>query len=580
MAAEMFRPRSTDSFEKWLIERCGMYLNPAQREINDSIIKNRYTAVPSCHSAGKSFFSSAKVGHFIDSHTIGSAFCVTTAPTSAQIESVLWRELLKIHTMAGLRGRITRSGYPQWRIGDELIAYGRRPTEIASFQGIHARFVLVVLDEADGIPEELWIAADTLVSSGHARVLAIGNPDSADSHFAQIIRPGSGWNVVRVDGLRTPNMTRAAVSAFPELQQYFRDNRIPYSDESIGYVPSSVRAMWREVLLSPEWVHERMMRWGVTRYVNKEGKPRWREPALWLSKVRGVSPTEGSEGVIPLSWVERAMNRWKEWDLAGQPETKANGDSYGREIYGCDVADSGRDETVTSRRIGHIITEMERVSQQDTYTTANRMAGRLQKTPNSVAVIDANGIGGGVVNQLRGMRLPVIAFIGSGNDEGMTDITGEFRFNNRRSAAYWHLRELLDPVNGPDDLMLPPIEELKTDLTIPKWNIRTGGVIQVEPKDKVVKRLKRSPDCGDCAVMTFWPDSSVGMKNRIYDRQINIDELLDMDSDWAPVSEGPGVGPVERAAERVRKLGRETVLSGSGHRIHGYAASGTWDTEW
>jgi hypothetical protein len=571
MAADMFKPRSTDSFEQWARTRLKAWLNPAQKRINESIIKNRYTAVPSCHSAGKSFFSAMKTGHFIDSHTIGSAFVVTTAPTSAQIESVLWRELHRVHALAGLRGRLTRSGYPQWRVGDELIAFGRRPTEIASFQGIHSRFILIILDEADGIDEQLWIAADTLASSGHARVLAIGNPDSADSHFARVIRPNSGWNVVRIDGLRTPNFTRSGVAAFPELGQYMRDNGIPYADHEIADVPANIRAEWRDVLLSPEWVFERMQRWGVTRYIDEDGVARWREPALWLSKVRGRSPTEGSEGIIPLSWVERAMNRWMEWDAQGRPKKFGKVLLEGRQIYGCDVADSGKDETVISRRFGHCVEGLVRIGNQDTETTAKRLYGRLQNTAGSLAVVDGAGVGAGVVNRLRGLRLNVMSFIGASSAEGMRDITSEFTFANKRSAAYWNLRELLDPLNGPDDLMLPPDEDLKVDLSVPTWSVKPGAVIAMETKDKVKDKLRRSPDCGDTVAMTFWPDSSPAGEHRIFEHS----GVPDYEDDWAPVAEEPR-SPAERRKKRIERL----VETEPSNNVFSYADSGGWDSEW
>lgn len=527
LAAEMFRPRSTDSFEQWARERLGSWLNPAQVMINDSLIRNRYTAVPSCHSAGKSYFSALKVGHFIDSHTIGSAFAVTTAPTSAQIESVLWRELHRVHAKADLRGRLTRSGYPQWRIGDELIAYGRRPTEIASFQGIHARFVLIILDEADGIPEQLWIAADTLASSGHVRVLAIGNPDGADTHFARVCKPGSGWNVVRIDGLRTPNFTRAGLTAFPELKQYMVDNNIPFADHAIQHIPMNVRSEWKDVLLSPEWVYERMQRWGVVRREEDTAdgtkKVTWTEPALWLSKVRGRSPTEGSEGIIPLAWVELAIRRWLEWDALGRPRLE------GRYIFGGDIADSGKDETVISRRQGFCIVDFTRTPLQDTDTTAKRLARRLRANAGSTACIDGMGIGAGVVNQLRGMHLPVISFIGAGKSEA-TDLTGEFTFSNIRTAAYWKLRELLDPVNSNVKVMLPDDEDMKTDLTVPTWSVKTGAVIAMETKESVQKRLRRSPDIGDCTVISFWPNAGGHHKINLH----SYGQVAIGDGEWAP----------------------------------------------
>jgi len=573
LAAAMFQPRTTDSFERWAQQRLGTWLTPAQIAINDSVVTHRYTAVPSCHAAGKSRYSAMKVGHYIDSHTIGSAFVVTTAPTSAQVESVLWRELGKVHRTAKLRGRLTRAGYPQWRVGDELVAFGRRPTEVASFQGIHAKFVLIVLEEADGIPEALWIAADTLASSGQAHVLAIGNPDSSDSHFAQVVRPGSGWNVVPIDGLRTPNFTKRAVRQFPELKQYMIDHGIPPADKMVAQTPMYVRHEWQEVLLSPVWVAERMERWGVKRVVSEDGKVRWREPALWWSKVRGRPPEEGSEGLIPLSWLEAAFRRWDLWDEAGRPRPE------GRLILGCDVADTGKDETVITRRVGPIIMSMDRIGQQDTETTALRLVGVLQSTPGSVACIDGNGLGIGVVNRVRGFRLPVLSYIGSNKADGITDATGEFKFANTRSAAYWHLRELLDPVNGPGDIAIPRDEDLAADLTVPRWRVKLGAVIAVEPKDQVVKRLKRSPDCGDATVMTFWPDSSAQARSRVIEYSSSSDSLDDWSSDRLvrPPQRRPG------HRRRIEELitGTQRTLRGDTHvNVHEYEVNGGWDTEW
>lgn len=547
LAAEMFRPRSTDSLQQWAQDKLGTWLNPAQVLINDSIIHHRYTAVPSSHAQGKSFFSAVKVGHFIDSHTIGSAFAVTTAPTSAQIEAVLWRELHRVHAKADLRGRLTRSGYPQWRVGDELIAYGRRPTEIAAFQGIHARFILLIVDEADGVSEQLFTAVDTLASSGIVRVLAIGNPDSADSYFSRICRPGSGWNVVRLDGLRSPNFTRQGVAPYPELKQYMLDNGVPFADSAVKHVPSEVRALWRDVLLTPQWVYERMSRWGVTRHEEDQPdgsfKVRWTEPALWLSKVRGRSPTEGSEGIIPLSWVELAIRRWEEWDSDGRPALE------GRYIFGGDIADSGKDETVISRRRGYCIIDFIRTPMQDTDTTAKRLARRLRANAESIACIDGNGIGAGVVNQLRGMRLPVISFIGMAKAEGIYDITGEFTFANVRTAAYWKLRELLDPANSNVKVMLPNDEEMKIDLTVPTWNVKAGAVIAMETKESVQKRLRRSPDVGDCTAISFWPSIGGSQKINLHQyAQIGIGE-----SEWADEPEPALLDDIYAVSARHRR---------------------------
>lgn len=103
------------------------------------------------------------------------------------------------------------------------------------------------------------------------------------------------------------------------------------------------------------------------------------------------------------------------------------------------------------------------------------------------------------------------------------DKTGIFRFNCVRSAAWWHMRELLDPESGyeimlpPDDLIdnLPSDISLLGDLVAPRYEIKYfhGALtIFVEPKENIKKadRLGRSTDLGDAVVLSFWDDSGGG----------------------------------------------------------------------
>jgi hypothetical protein len=78
---------------------------------------------------------------------------VTTAPTTPQVEAILWRYMGNAHKKADLPGRITLDA--KWYIGNELVAYGRKPADYdpAAFQGIHARYVLVIIDESRRRPE-------------------------------------------------------------------------------------------------------------------------------------------------------------------------------------------------------------------------------------------------------------------------------------------------------------------------------------------------------------------------------------------------------------------------------------------
>lgn len=513
VAASIFEPPppySTD-VPLWAQDKLEEYLWGMQQEIANSVVTERYTAVQSCHDAGKSFIASRIAAWWIDTHPIGEAFVVSTAPTNAQVAAVLWREIGKAHTKGKMPGKIISAGYPQWKVAvgatSELVGYGRKPADYSdsAFQGIHAKYVLVIIDEAGGIDKSLFDAADALATNKGARVLAIGNPDDPTAHFAEICKPDSGWNVLRIDGLRTPNFTqefvewmdcrqcRKAGQTRNLLTRLMQEEGIPYSQEPI---PEYLR----DYLLTPEWVEERLHRWVGRVEPGKSVAEMAAQSSLFTAKVRGLFPNSNSEGVIPLGWVERAMARGRDRADAGLiPD--------GRKVVGADIADSGADESALAIRKGNSIISIRKFPHADTMETTGHIKAALNE-PDAHAVVDVIGVGAGVVSRLREMQVSVRAFNAAKSAEDRKDATGEFGFTNLRAWAWWHLRELLDPSRG-SDITLPDDEMLKADLTAPKWRVLSGGKIQIESKDEIRKRLGRSTDSGDAVLMAFTTDSYV-----------------------------------------------------------------------
>jgi hypothetical protein len=80
-------------------------------------------------------------------------------------------------------------------------------------------------------------------------------------------------------------------------------------------------------------------------------------------------------------------------------------------------------------------------------------------------------------------------------------------FSNKRSEAWWLLREALDPDQpGGSHITLPPDTTLLADLASTKFSTTTQSgqlVIAAERKEDVISRLGRSPDRGDAVVMAF-----------------------------------------------------------------------------
>jgi hypothetical protein len=158
----------------------------------------------------------------------------------------------------------------------------------------------------------------------------------------------------------------------------------------------------------------------------------------------------------------------------------------------------------------------------DTQTPAHRVSARLRERGGH-AVVDYTGQGQGTADRLIEEGYETIKFIGQGKADA-SDSSGEYTFVNIRSAAHWHMRELLDPSNGLE-MMLPDDEMLISDLTAPRYTIRTGAKIAVEEKKDTKKRLGHSPDTGDSVIMCFWM-TSLGIGGSFVTKYTDASELV------------------------------------------------------
>jgi len=320
---------------------------------------------------------------------------------------------------------------------EELVAFGRKPSEFnpSAFQGIHSRYVLVLFDEACGMPRSLWDAADSLIANEESRFLAVGNPDDPGSEFAQVCKPGSGWNVIGIDAFETPNFTEEPVP--PEL---------------------------RHLLISTTWVEEKRRRWG-------EDNP------LWASKVRGQFPEISKDSLIPPSWIRRAQ----ETNL--EPAEPVE--------LGVDVGGGG-DLTVFALRRGSVVRIIGTNQNPDTMHNCGEVVRHLKDTGATVAKIDVNGIGRGIVNRLEEQGVPVI---GINVGEASSELEA---FKNLRAELYWGLRERFEA--GQIDLD-PNDDDLAAELVSLQYKLTSTGQAQIVSK----KDMKSSPDRADALVLAFAP---------------------------------------------------------------------------
>lgn len=202
--------------------------------------------------------------------------------------------------------------------------------------------------------------------------------------------------------------------------------------------------------------------------------------------------------VIPTAWIDAAMARWTEH---GRPRLET-GEPAPMDCVGVDVARGGKDKTALARRYGRWFAPMEKYPGKST-PDGNEVADLVQRAllDGGQANIDGIGVGASVFDICRLRRMSVTSVIFSEKSEAR-DKSGKLGFINVRAQAYWEFREALDPEGG-QDLALPPDSELKADLCSARWKPVAAG-IQIESKEDIVKRLGRSPDLGDAAVLSLF----------------------------------------------------------------------------
>lgn len=448
----------------WARERLGVHLWSKQRELAMSVVNNRRTAVRSSHGVGKSFLAAVLACWWIDVHPPGTAMVISTAPSHDQVHGVLWENIRALHSRGNLPGTVQRSD--RW-LDDQgrLVGMGRRPPDHAdsAFQGYHREHILVILDEAGGIPAWLWTATEAVTTGAKCRVFAVGNPTDNSSNFAQL-RNSPIWATDRITTFDTPNFTG-------EIEDF----------------PPEIRETARHEFPSREWQRDALRDWGE-------------HSSLYQVRVMGEF-ADRDDGLVPLSWVAQANVRWNAWHDKGEPEVG------GPRIISCDVAWLGEDMTAIAVREADVIRRVHRYAKMDTVQTTALVEAELE-FPASKAIVDVVGVGAGVVDQLRAHRRPVTPFNGSAAST-RRDVTGQWRFVNRRVEALYNLRELLDPSKGAT-LALPADDTLTADITTPTYGPRTGGKIWVESKDEIRKRLARSPDVGDAVAMAMWLNPTSG----------------------------------------------------------------------
>lgn len=134
-------------------------------------------------------------------------------------------------------------------------------------------------------------------------------------------------------------------------------------------------------------------------------------------------------------------------------------------------------------------------------TLAARVAQEYLEHRADGVFVDGGGVGGGVIDRLRQLRVPVIEVqFGAKSDNNFGVSESDIGYANKRAEIWGACKEWLK-IGA-----IPEIPDLEAGLTGPEYGFKDIGgrsCILLESKENMKKRGMSSPDLADALCLTF-----------------------------------------------------------------------------
>jgi len=380
---------------------------------------------------------------------------IATSPSAGQLQRGMKAEITKL---------ISKIKIPEFRdsyvlMAEELHIRNAKGIRFCSFvtgsaenkeslAGVHAERVIIIVDEASAIAQEIY---DTLIgnlTTPNCSIIQTSNPVRPDGPFFNIFNNDDAGK----------NWTKITLTAFG----------VPHID--------------------PQWIEDVKVEYGE-------------DSDFYRMRVLGEFPRVSDENFIPTDVVDDACSHFlKNQEYINYPI-----------VGSVDVARFGDDETVFVTRQGGKILDITRMKGLDNMEVVAELKDYYTKHRHVSIFVDSIGVGSGVFDRSKELRLPVIEVVVSTTaQDGKT-------YCNLRSELWGRMRDWLK--NGAD---IPKGErDLYEQLTSMRYGYNGKMQIQlVSKKDMKKKYKKTSPDIADALALTFAGDVFSANTHKVQTRPI------------------------------------------------------------
>jgi hypothetical protein len=428
--------RRANGPEPWQAEILGL--------IRDGLSPDRAVAiaVASGHGIGKSTLIAWIILWSLSTET--DTRVVVTANTESQLRTKTWPELAKWFRLCAARDlfrleatsliSIDADHAKTWRA--DMIPWSERNPE--AFAGLHnqGRRVVMLYDEGSAIPDIIWETSEGFMSDADTERLwlVFGNPTRSVGRFRECFAGGRHSHSWTARQIDSRDISFTNKERLQELANAYGED----SD-------------------------------------------------YFRVRVKGEFPRVGATEFIPATLVAEARTR------------EAEGQRFDPLIIGVDVARFGDDETVLVFRKGRDARSIPAVRLRglDTMQVASRVVEAAQRYRADGVFIDEGGVGGGVVDRCRQLRLFVLGVQFGGKSDRADLITQGERYANKRAEIWGSLRSWLS-VGAIEDN-----DDLRDQLVGPAYGFNVRDEIQLERKEDMRRRGVASPDWADALAITF-----------------------------------------------------------------------------
>ncbi len=422
-------------------------VNPTKEQVNvmNDVAKYSLVSVKSGHGVGKSALESWIIWWYISTRPYPKIMC--TAPTKHQLHDILWAEASKWkRNSKALDNDFEWTSEKIYLKGsqEEWFAIARTSNKPDALQGTHAEHVLIIIDEASGVPDIVFEPVLGSMSTKDAKLLMCGNPTGLSGFFYE---------------------------SHTKLRNMYKTHTIDGS---------------KSEMVDPNYVKQIIEMFG-------------KESDVYRVRVAGEFPKANPDSFISLSLVEERLQ---------ETELKTiNSISLGVDVARFGDDESVVCTILNHRKLAKLDVFKHNDTMKLTGQLVN-IIQNLNVTYPYIYVkvkIDCDGLGVGVFDRLKEIiieknLLAIAVECHFGGKGGKVSYDDPIEYKNSTGIMWGTIRNKLLNQN----LFLLNDDELISQLTNRKYFIESDGTIRLERKEEMKKRGVHSPDRADALALALY----------------------------------------------------------------------------